>query len=202
MSEANEAGSTEKGRSFNVPNFLTMLRIAAIPVLVWLLSKPSQRSAAIAFAVYFLASMTDIMDGYLARRYGLETPLGKLLDPLADKLLVVSSLIMLALVDRSPGIPGWFLVIIVGREIAVTGLRSIAASEGMVLGAEASGKMKMVLQSIGIHALILHYNYFGINFYLLGMVMLVLATAVGLWSAASYHITVFRGMAELRAKDQ
>ena len=175
-----------------LPNVLSVARIAAVPLLVWLLDRPSQGYALMAFGLFFIASMTDILDGYLARKYDLESPLGKLLDPLADKLLVVSALLMLALINREPGIPGWFMVIIVGREIAVTGLRSIAASEGLVLAAEASGKMKMILQTVGIHALILHYTYFGVNFYLLGRVMLSIGTIVGRWSAAGYHLSVFR----------
>ena len=182
----------------NLPNILTLLRIGAIPLLVWLMRDPSARASFVTFTVYLLASLTDFLDGYLARRYALVTPLGKLLDPLADKLLVVSALIMLAMVDRRPGIPDWLLVIIVGRELGVTGLRSIAASEGIVLAAESSGKIKMILQTVGIHALILHYTYFGVSFYLIGIVTLVVATMVGLWSAVGYHVTVFRAIARSR----
>jgi CDP-diacylglycerol--glycerol-3-phosphate 3-phosphatidyltransferase len=178
----------------NLPNLLTLVRILAVPVLVWLLASPSPKTAVITFWIYFFATMTDVLDGWLARRYGLITPLGKLLDPLADKLLVVSALIMLSVTDREPHMPGWLLVLIVGREFAVTGLRSIAASEGVVLAAEASGKIKMALQSIGVHALILHYTYYGINFHVLGMVMMVAATIVGLWSAIEYHVMLFRAL--------
>lgn len=178
----------------NLPNLLTLVRILAVPVLVWLLATPSSKTAILTFWIYFAATMTDILDGWLARRYGLITPLGKLLDPLADKLLVVSALIMLAVMDREPHMPGWLLVLIVGREFAVTGLRSIAAGEGVVLAAETSGKIKMVLQSIGVHALILHYTYYGINFHLLGMTLLIAATLVGLWSAVEYHVILFRAM--------
>ena len=178
----------------NLPNLLTLVRILAVPVLVWLLASPSSKTAVVTFWIYFAATMTDVLDGWLARRYGLITPLGKLLDPLADKLLVVSALIMLAVMDRQPNIPGWLLVLIVGREFAVTGLRSIAASEGIVLAAETSGKIKMVLQSIGVHALILHYTYYGVNFHTFGMVMLIASTIVGLWSAVEYHVILFRAM--------
>jgi CDP-diacylglycerol--glycerol-3-phosphate 3-phosphatidyltransferase len=179
----------------NLPNLLTLLRIAAVPLLVWLLANPTPPETIVAFVVFFVATMTDVLDGWLARRYGLITPLGKLLDPLADKLLVVSTLIMLAMSARTPGIPAWLLVIIIGREFAVTGLRSIAASEGIVLAAEASGKLKMVLQSVGIHALILHSPYWGISFYALGIGSLAVATVVGVWSAAQYHVILFRALA-------
>ena len=156
----------------NLPNLLTLLRILAVPLIVWLLANPSPGTALVTFLIYFAATMTDVLDGWLARKYALITPLGKLLDPLADKLLVVSALIMLAVMPREPTIPGWLLVVIVGRELAVTGLRSIAASEGIVLAAEASGKVKMVLQSIGVHALILHYQHWGMNFHSFGMLAL------------------------------
>jgi CDP-diacylglycerol--glycerol-3-phosphate 3-phosphatidyltransferase len=176
----------------NLPNLLTLVRILAVPVLVWILADPTPMTTLPAFVIYFVATMTDVLDGWLARRYGLITPLGKLLDPLADKLLVVSTLIMLAMAARTPSLPAWLIVVIVGRELAVTGLRSIAASEGVVLAAEASGKFKMVLQSIGIHALILHYPYHGFSFHTLGFVFLLIATAVGLWSAVQYHLLLFR----------
>lgn len=192
----------------NLPTSLTLLRILFVPLLVVVLLAPPSHWTKVRFfgeegpparellgvLIFLVATLTDILDGWLARRYGLITPLGKLLDPLADKLLVVSALIMLAVMDREPNMPGWLLVLIVGREFAVTGLRSIAASEGVVLAAETSGKIKMVLQSIGVHALILHYTYYGIDFHAFGMVMLILGTVVGLWSAVEYHVILFRAM--------
>ncbi len=175
----------------NLPNLLTLLRIAAIPVLVWLLRDPAPRAGVVAFVVYFLASITDFLDGYLARRYGLVTPLGKLLDPLADKLLVVSALVMIAVSDRTPTVPGWLLVIVIGREIAITGLRSIAAAEGVIVAAEATGKFKMILQTIAVHALILHYTYYGVSFHSVGMILLLVSAVAGVWSAVEYHVAVF-----------
>ncbi len=196
------ASSDTRGFLFtNLPNILTLLRVAAIPLLVVLMRDPSPAVSIVTFCIYLLASLTDAFDGYIARRYDLVTPFGKLLDPLADKLLVVSALIMLAVMDRSPSIPGWLLVLIVGRELAVTGLRSIAAHEGIVLAAEATGKLKMILQTIGIHGLILHYTYLGINFYNLGMASLLCSAAVGVWSAISYHVTVFRALASGGIRD-
>ena len=182
----------------NLPNFLTLLRILAVPLLVWLLDNPTKAGTALPFVVYFLATITDILDGYIARKHGTTTALGKLLDPLADKLLVVSALIMLAMMDRTPSIPAPLVVLIIGRELAVTGLRSIAANEGIVLAAETSGKLKMILQSVGIHALILHYTHFGIHFYTLGFWLLAVSTAVGLWSAVQYHVSVFSQMSTRR----
>jgi CDP-diacylglycerol--glycerol-3-phosphate 3-phosphatidyltransferase len=179
----------------NLPNLLTFGRIAAIPLVVWLLHDPSPKTAAVTFVVYLLATITDFLDGYIARKYHLVTPLGQLLDPLADKLLVVSALIMIAVADWEPRLPGWLLVVIIGRELAVTGLRSIAATEGIVLGAEASGKLKMILQSIGVHGLIIHYTYLGIDFHAVGLFTLLASAVVALWSAVEYHVMVFQEMA-------
>ncbi len=194
MSEAAD-NTTQATVSFTqAPNLLSMLRIAAIPLICWLLLDPGKEAALVTMGVYLVASLTDFFDGYLARRYGLVTALGKLLDPLADKLLVVSALIMLATMDRSPGIPSWLLVIVIGRELAVTGLRGIAATEGIVLGAEAVGKIKMLLQTIGVHALILHYTYFGLNFHSFGITLLMISVLFGVWSAVQYHMIVFRAV--------
>jgi CDP-diacylglycerol---glycerol-3-phosphate 3-phosphatidyltransferase len=189
-----EAGSTPArvAALANLPNALTLTRIAAIPMIVWLLHRPTPAQSIVAFIIFFIASITDFLDGYLARRYGLITPLGKLLDPLADKLLIVSALLMIAVGSRVPTFPAWLLVIIIGRELAVTGLRSIAASEGIVVAAERTGKLKMTLQIVGVHCMILHDRYFGINFYAVGMVTIVFATIVGVWSAVDYHVAVFR----------
>ena len=177
-----------------LPNLLTLLRILAIPVVGWLLTFPGQAAAWTAMFVYLAASLTDILDGWIARRYGLVTALGKLLDPLADKLLVISTLLMLAGPHREPAIPAWLLVVIVGREFAVTGLRSIAAADGIVLGADATGKAKMLLQTVGVHFLIVHATYFGVRFYDIGMILLLMSAAVGVWSAVRYHVEVFRRM--------
>lgn len=170
---------------------LTLLRIVAIPLVVCLLQDPTPTAGWTAMAVFMVASLTDFFDGWIARRYGLVTSLGKLLDPLADKLLVVSALIMLGVMDRQPSVPGWLLVVIVGREFAVTGLRSIAAAEGIVLAAEGTGKAKMLLQSVGLHFLIVHYSYFGVSFHDIGLPLLMVGTVVGLWSALDYHLRVF-----------
>ena len=174
----------------SAPNILTFLRILSIPIVAWLITVPGRREAWAAMFIYLFASLTDILDGWIARRYGLVTAIGKLLDPLADKLLVISTLLVLAFY-RDPGIPAWILVLIVGRELAVTGLRSIAATEGIVLGADVTGKAKMLLQTIGVHFLIVHYVYGGVSFHEIGMILLMLSVVVGVWSAVSYHVEVF-----------
>ena len=143
-----------------------------------------------------LSSVTDYFDGYLARRTQAVSDLGKILDPLADKLIIVAVLIMLAAMDRPGGevVPGWLVVVIVGRETAVTILRGIALKDGIVIEAEVLGKYKFILQASAVFGLILHYPYFGIDFYVAGMYFLVIATVIALWSAVNYHVDFFRSI--------
>src|SRR5215468_11098795 len=142
--------------------------------------------------LFFLACWSDFFDGYLARRHGLTSSLGKLLDPLADKLIVVSALIMLAAMPREPRIPAWIVVLIVGRELAVTGLRAVAVSEGIVLAAEELGKYKTIFQMLALHGLLLHYSFFGIDFFAGGMYFLWPSLVLSLWSGIDYHVRVIR----------
>src|SRR5208282_1614162 len=122
----------------------------------WLLDTPTPVRGFWAAIVFTLAAITDILDGYLARRLGIVSVLGKFLDPLADKLIVMASLVWMVPMGR---IGAWAVVIVIGREISVTGLRSIAASEGVVISAGQEGKTKTALQMIGIIALVLGYPY-------------------------------------------
>ena len=155
-------------RLWTTPNLLSLFRIALVPVLVWILRDPGPLAGALAAALFILGSLSDYYDGYLARKHGIVTTLGKFLDPLADKLLVVSVLIMLvampaapvAGVPSPPRVPAWLVVVIVGRELAVTGLRSIASSEGITLGAEELGKYKTIFQIFALTGLLVHYRYF------------------------------------------
>ena len=168
---------------FNLPNSLTLFRVACIPVLVLLLFFPHKATSFLAALVFGLASISDLLDGFLARRQQLVTNFGKFLDPLADKLVVSAALIMLIPLGRAPA---WMVVVIVGRELAITGLRSMAVSEGKVISADELGKKKMVFQIVAILGLLLHYEYFGINFHAVGMFFLWLAVALTLWSGFNY----------------
>ena len=168
---------------FNLPNSLTLFRIACIPVLVLLLFFPHKATSFLAALVFGLASISDLLDGVLARRQQLVTTFGKLLDPLADKLVVSAALIMLIPLGRAPA---WMVVVIVGRELAIMGLRSMAVSEGKVISADELGKKKMVFQIVAILGLLLHYEYFGINFHAIGMFFLWLAVVLTLWSGFNY----------------
>ena len=118
--------------------------------------------------------------------------LGTFLDPLADKLIVMAALVMLAAGDRFPRVPAWMVIIIIGREIAVTGLRSMAAGEGLMLPAEPLGKYKTVFQMGALHGLLIHYPYGLINFHLAGMYFLWIALVLGVWSGIDYHTKVAR----------
>lgn len=172
--------------TLTAPNVLTFTRIAAAPVLVYLLTFPGPLPSAIAAGVFFLATITDFLDGYIARSYGSGTNLGKFLDPLADKLVVAAALIMLAAMPRAPRIPAWMVVVLVSREILVTGLRAVAAGRGQIIAAEELGKYKMALQSIALHGLLIHYTYFHVNFFAAGLFLLWIATALTVWSGVDY----------------
>ena len=168
---------------WSFPNHLTLYRIATIPVLILLLLFSNKACAFLAAVVFSTASLTDLLDGLLARRRGLESTLGKFLDPLADKLLVSATLIMLIPLGR---VPAWMAFVIIGREMAVTGLRAILSEKGVVMGAEKLGKYKTGFQISAIIALLIHYTYFNINFHAVGAILLWIALIVTLWSGARY----------------
>jgi len=176
------------------PNLLSVFRIATAPVLIWLLMYPGRVAGMAAAAVFFLATISDYLDGYIARSYGSGTTVGKFLDPLADKVVVTTALIMLAAMHRVPSVPAWIVVVLVAREFLVTGIRAVAATEGKVFGAEELGKYKMVLQSIAIPMLMLHYSYFNVDLFAAGMFVLWISMVVSVWSGVDYYVTIIRAM--------
>jgi CDP-diacylglycerol--glycerol-3-phosphate 3-phosphatidyltransferase len=168
----------------NLPNSITLSRIAAVPVLIWALSPKFPlhgmhgEQEIFASAIFILASITDGVDGYLARRRGQITTLGMLLDPLADKLMVTTAFILL--VAYNPQIvPPWIAVLVIGREFLVSGLRSIASSEGFTIEASDLGKLKTVIQIVSVAAAILNHRweYWNIGGFVVGM-HLIAVTAV------------------------
>ncbi len=181
----------------NLPNYITTVRIFAVPLLIWILSSSYFRGKhgeqeLLASAVFILASVTDGLDGYLARKRGQVTTLGMLLDPLADKLLIAGAFI--SLVQFAPKIvSAWIAVLIIAREFLVTGLRSIAAQEGFTIQASDVGKFKMVVQIVSVVAVILAHRW---DYWLIGSfifpvhVIAVTAVwfmvAVSLFSAGDY----------------
>jgi CDP-diacylglycerol--glycerol-3-phosphate 3-phosphatidyltransferase len=147
----------------NLPNSITFIRIFSIPLLIWMLSTRHLSSAygakeLLASAVFICASITDGIDGYLARKRGQITTMGILLDPLADKMLIASAYV--TLVQFNPAlVPAWVAVIVIGREFLVSGLRGIAASEGFTIEASELGKFKMVVQIVSVVAVILAHRW-------------------------------------------
>lgn len=186
----------------NLPNMLTLARVLAVPVIVVLLLSPSRTAGMWAAAIFGIAAVTDFVDGWLARKWGVVTVLGKFLDPLADKLIVMAALIMLIPHDR---VPAWAVFVILAREIIVTGLRSIASSEGIVIAASELGKYKTIYQMVAIPGLMLHYEYswlfglewslFQVNMHVFGTFFFYIALALTVWSGVDYLFKFFRVLA-------
>ncbi len=145
-----------RGEFLNLPNAITLARIALIPVFLWFTFFESRVDSFIAALVYAGTSATDFVDGWVARRLNRVTVIGKFLDPLADKLIVMAALVMLVHLGR---VGAWVVIVIMAREFIVTGLRTIAMSEGLVIPAGQEGKVKTALQLAGISFLLLHYTY-------------------------------------------
>ena len=171
--------------AFNVPNLLTMARVAVIPLVIMLLDRGSPKDCVWAALVYSAAAITDLLDGYLARRLNVVSVLGKFMDPLADKLLVMAVLVYMVPMGR---IPEWAVVLLLAREISVTSLRSIASSEGVVIAAGGGGKSKTALQMVGILCLMIGYPY---HLTFLGLFDLGLVDLVRVGQALVYISLVF-----------
>lgn len=173
-----------------LPNVLTYLRMAAIPVLILVLARSDLGgSTNLAFLVFGLASLTDYFDGILARRHNMVTALGKLLDPLADKLLNSAALIMMIPIGK---VEAWLVFLILGREMTITGLRSIAATHGLILDASRMGKNKMISQICGILFLLLSIPGLDRFLDMLGTGFLWVSLVLGFWSARDYFVQVYR----------
>jgi len=171
-----------------LPNVLTYFRMATIPVIVILLIPPSSGfSQNLAFMVYCIASLTDCLDGILARRSNTVTSIGKLLDPLADKLLITAVLIMLI-----PKVHAWLVFLIVGREIGITGLRSIAAGHGLIIDSSRMGKNKMVSQTLALIFLMPAIPGIQSTMNLIGTSFLWISLVFGYISAIDYFLNFYR----------
>jgi CDP-diacylglycerol---glycerol-3-phosphate 3-phosphatidyltransferase len=174
----------------NLPNLLTFSRLLLIPIFVLLFSQPTPERSLAAATVFGIAAITDLLDGYLARRRSEVTRLGRLLDPIADKLLVISGLILLVEFQRVSAIVA---ILMIAREVAVTGIRAISAAEGIVLSAETIGKYKMTAQVLAILFLIMADSVDPEwKFYAIGNVLLYSALMLGLISGAKYLFTFWR----------
>lgn len=187
----------------NLPTYITLTRIFSIPVLIWVLSSNRFSSTngdreLLASFIFIAASLTDAIDGYLARRRAQVTTMGMLLDPVADKLLIAAAFI--TLVQFNPRtVPAWMAVIIIGREFLVSGLRSIAASEGFTIQASDLGKLKMFVQIFSVVAAIIDHHWTYLPWYFLSLPVHPIAlasiwvmVALSLWSAADYFIAFWK----------
>lgn len=173
----------------NLANKITLLRILITPIVVLILYFPGPITCAIAALLFILAAVTDWMDGFIARRSNMVTSMGKFLDPLADKVLICSVLIMFAQLGWAPA---WVVIVIVCRELVVTGLRAMAIDEGIVLAADTFGKAKTVLQILAIVPLTLHYPIFGLRIWPLGEILLYASMLMAIYSGINYCLYFYR----------
>jgi CDP-diacylglycerol--glycerol-3-phosphate 3-phosphatidyltransferase len=193
-----------KAEAFNLPNAITAVRVAMIPVFLWFTYYESRVDSFIAAITYAATGATDFLDGWVARRTGKITVIGKFLDPTADKLIVMAALVMLVHLGR---VAAWVVIVIMAREFIVTGLRTIAMSEGIVIAAGMEGKQKAAFQVAGVTFLLLHYTYpvdfglFSLEFDAnkVGLILLFVSIFFSVWSMIDY----FRGFirAVYRAPD-
>jgi CDP-diacylglycerol--glycerol-3-phosphate 3-phosphatidyltransferase len=180
-----------KEKFLNVPNAVSMARIAMAPVLiVMLLGEPGQLMSFVAAVIFLAVALTDWLDGYLARRLNVVTTLGKFLDPVSDKIVILTALVMLVPLDR---VPAWMVALILAREIAVTGLRAIAVEQGVVIAASWQGKTKVVMQFTAVVPLIVHYKHYWLDFHLVGTVFIWVAFVFTIYSGVDYFIKFFTG---------
>lgn len=173
----------------NLANKLSLLRILLTPLVIILLYFPGPFVCLMAALIFIFASITDWLDGYIARKYNMVSSIGKFLDPLADKLLICSVLIMFVHLNWAPA---WVVIVIVCRELLITGLRAMAIDEGIVLAADRFGKAKTVLQIAAILPITLHYPIFGYEIWPVGEVLLYASMLVAIYSGVNYCRYVYQ----------
>ena len=167
----------------NLPNRLSILRVALIPLCVGLMYVETAAMDIAALVVFLLACFTDFLDGYIARRRNIVTDFGRFLDPVADKLLVLSMMIMLVSLER---LPAWLVVMVLARELAVDGLRMVASGKGQVISAGSLGKVKTVTQMLAVVVAVIDNRAFPEAS--LTLALSLVAMALTLWSGVDYFI--------------
>ena len=178
-----------KHDTFNLPNTITLLRIGMVPFLFVLLSSPGEFWSLILAILFVIASITDFFDGYIARKYNLITTMGKFLDPIADKLIVNTAMILMIPIGR---IPAWIVAITIIRDLIVDVIRSIASSEGNYIQASSIGKQKTLAQNIAVTALIIHYSILGLDAHFVGIIILYVALLLTIYSGVDYFIIFYK----------
>jgi CDP-diacylglycerol---glycerol-3-phosphate 3-phosphatidyltransferase len=186
----------EKKDVFNLPNTISIIRIGVIPVLFCLLLSPGPQMSLVIAILFIAAALTDLLDGYIARRYGIVTTMGKFLDPIADKLIVNTAMIVMIPIGR---IPAWIVAVIIIRDFAVDGIRNIASSEGMIIQASRLGKRKTLCQIFAVSALMIHYPFIGADAHEVGMIILYIALILTVTSGFDYFRKFYR--TSIRPKD-
>ncbi|MCI5066512.1 CDP-diacylglycerol--glycerol-3-phosphate 3-phosphatidyltransferase [bacterium] len=188
----------------NIPNLISLLRLFGIPLLLVLLFNDPVKNRVVTVALFLFLALTDFVDGFLARRWNAVSPIGALLDPLVDKLLVLSPLIaMIEIRDATHGyswVPAWMVILLLAREFWITGLRGLAATENVILSATDLGKLKTCIQIIAVTLLLFHgeniiqigdnwitTQYFGLQFLLISIVL-------SYWSGLEYTLSFFNGL--------
>ena len=195
--ESAHASALNREKFWNLPNSITMVRMVVVPVLVGFPLYADWAGSHVVAWLYIIAAVGDLVDGWAARRGQQITRIGKLLDPLADKLTVSTALIVLLAMERIPshGLYGTLgiglVVVIVGRELAVTGLRGIASAGGVVVGANFAGKLKTLSQNVAIGFLLFPQGTLGIQNHPIGVLLLAVAAALTLWSGYAYFAAYF-----------
>ncbi|MGA2330910.1 MAG: CDP-diacylglycerol--glycerol-3-phosphate 3-phosphatidyltransferase [Syntrophales bacterium] len=182
---------TEKGARLNFPNLITLLRVTIIPVLFFLLLSPGRDGSLIIAGLFILAALTDLLDGYLARKYEIVTVMGKFLDPIADKLIVNTAMILMIPIGR---ISAWIVAIIIIRDFVVDGIRAISQSEGFVIQASRLGKQKTLCQVFAVSALMIHYPFLGADAHAVGTVILYIALVLSVSSGIDYLIKFYKNI--------
>jgi CDP-diacylglycerol--glycerol-3-phosphate 3-phosphatidyltransferase len=173
---------------FNLPNTITLLRTCVVPFLFILLLSPGKFWSLLLAVLFVAASLTDLIDGYIARKYSMVTTLGKFLDPIADKLLVNTAMILMIPIGR---IPAWIVAITIIRDLIVDWIRSVSSSEGFVIQASLLGKQKTLVQNIAVTALMIHYSILGIDAHAVGMVILYIALLLTVVSGVDYFLKFY-----------
>jgi len=179
----------EKRKIINLPNCITMLRISFIPVLFLLLLSPGQTMSLVLAFLFIAVSFTDLLDGYVARKYKIVTTMGKFLDPIADKLVINTAMILMIPIGR---IPAWVVAIIIIRDFAVDGIRNIDSSAGHIMQASWLGKQKTLCQVFAVSALIIHYPFLGADAHVVGTSILFLALVLSIYSGLDYLVKFYR----------
>ncbi|MCA9683780.1 MAG: CDP-diacylglycerol--glycerol-3-phosphate 3-phosphatidyltransferase [Myxococcales bacterium] len=192
-----------KREILNLPNLITIGRIFMIPPVLFLVDKADPFKGVLAMALFLSAGGLDLLDGWLARRRNLVTFFGKFADPLADKIMVMALLVYLTAEGR---VPPWLIVILLGREFYISGLRMLALNEGVEISADAGGKAKTSFQVIGISMVLIYFPYHApwggwIRFYELGMLLLYTSAVLSVWSAFSYTRGFIQALSKVPDED-